>query len=158
MLTDFDQRAGSEHPYTLDATETAATKLVWPRHLEAKKEREHEIRMRELWIKDTKETEEAEERAYQRHKADAEIDMEAHQRHMEQLVAENKVHALKQQKKQPQTVSTSPLNSREWEKACSIYQETDCIEQFLSTFERLCGIHKIPEDEWMPVLLTQSTG
>lgn len=105
--------------------------------------------MVELWIKDKKEIKKVEERAYQRCMQHLEAEKEAHALHLE---------ILQKPKEQPQPVSTSLLNSREWEKACLIYRESDCIEEFLSIFERLCDIHKIPEDKWMPILLTKLTG
>ncbi|KAH1173180.1 hypothetical protein KIL84_017019 [Mauremys mutica] len=54
---------------------------------EAQKEHEHQILMVGLQIK-KKETEEAEKRAYQSHKATTEMKEEAHVRHIEHLEAE----------------------------------------------------------------------
>lgn len=108
-------------------------------------------------MEEKKDAVEAEEKACQRCKADAEIEARAHQKLTEQLKTEKEAHTLRlqvleKQMDQPQPVGIFLLNSKEWHKACLIYQESNCIAEFLFIFKRLCDIHKIPGDKWMPIL------
>ncbi|CAM4697372.1 unnamed protein product [Caretta caretta] len=49
-------------------------------------------------------------------------------------------------------------HEKNWERMCPICNDTEDLEEFLSTFERLCNLYQIPNDQRMPVLLTSLTG
>ncbi|CAM4509396.1 unnamed protein product [Caretta caretta] len=94
----------------------------------------------------------------------AEREEGAHERHTERLAAEERACQLQLQVLEEQRKSSPPgaplrrHNERNWERICPLDKDTEDLEEALSTFQRLCALHRIPDEQQMPVLLTRLTG
>ncbi|XP_065444270.1 uncharacterized protein LOC135982270 [Chrysemys picta bellii] len=132
---------------------------------ELEREREKEAAERE------KEAAEREKEADQRKKEADEREERARKGRLELLAAEQETHRMEQEtarlqlqvmeerrKSSPPGTPLPPRHEKNWERMCPIYNDTEDIEEFLSTFERLCNLYQIPEGQRMPVLLTRLTG
>lgn len=45
-----------------------------------------------------------------------------------------------------------------WDKLCPAYKELHWIEEYLTTFERLCEVHNVPEDKKVHTLTAKHSG
>uniref|UniRef100_K7EZ18 SCAN box domain-containing protein n=1 Tax=Pelodiscus sinensis TaxID=13735 RepID=K7EZ18_PELSI len=93
----------------------------------------------------------------------AEIRAQDHARRMEERAAEEssqrrQLQILEAQQRVQQPASPAPLANKSWERICPVYSDNDDIEEFLATFERICNVNRIPDEQRMPVLMTKLTG
>ncbi|XP_065438558.1 uncharacterized protein LOC135981218 [Chrysemys picta bellii] len=111
----------------------------------------------ELESEREKEADEREERARKGRLELLAAEQETHK--MEQETARLQLQVLEERRKSsPPGTPLPPRHEKNWERMCPIYNDTEDIEEFLSTFERLCNLYQIPEGQRMPVLLTRLTG
>ncbi|XP_065426955.1 uncharacterized protein LOC135976185 [Chrysemys picta bellii] len=92
--------------------------------------------------------------------ARAEAEAAAHERAMEaQREARKHELAVMESKRRnpPPAGSTSP-KIHKWERLCPQYDESSDIAEYFITFERLCTLHAIPEDQKMTTLIAKLTG
>ncbi|XP_053884987.1 uncharacterized protein LOC128837688 [Malaclemys terrapin pileata] len=125
---------------------------------------EHEQRLADLRLLEKQKIAELEKEAAEREKEADEREERARKGRLELLVAEQETARLQLQvmeerrKSSPPGTPLPPRHEKNWERMCPIYNDTEDIEEFLSTFERLCNLYQIPEGQRMPVLLTRLTG
>uniref|UniRef100_A0A8C3I3U1 SCAN box domain-containing protein n=1 Tax=Chrysemys picta bellii TaxID=8478 RepID=A0A8C3I3U1_CHRPI len=118
---------------------------------ELEREREKEADQRK------KEADEREERARKGRLELLAAEQETHK--MEQETARLQIQVMEERRKSsPPGTPLPPRHEKNWERMCPIYNDTEDIEEFLSTFEHLCNLYQIPEGQRMPVLLTRLTG
>ncbi|KAM7178088.1 uncharacterized protein RBU57_002333 isoform 2-T3 [Macrochelys suwanniensis] len=80
----------------------------------------------------------------------------AHKRAMEAQKHELAVAELKS--RNPSAAGSASPKIPKWERLCPQYDESKDIAEYFITFERLCSLHAIPEDQKMTTLIAKLTG
>ncbi|KAG6940562.1 hypothetical protein G0U57_015965, partial [Chelydra serpentina] len=58
----------------------------------------------------------------------------------------------------PQAIVNPIQGTYSWDKLCLAYKEAGHVEEYLTIFERLREVHKVPEDKKVPMVIAKLSG
>ncbi|XP_065417676.1 uncharacterized protein LOC135974320 [Chrysemys picta bellii] len=89
-----------------------------------------------------------------------EAEAAAHERAMEaqREARKHELAVMESKRRNPPPASSTSPKIHKWERLCPQYDESSDIAEYFITFERLCTLHAIPEDQKMTTLIAKLTG